>query len=267
MIPIWLFLLGLSFGASPASLTWEAVAPGLDYAAHRPSPAPAIGDGVVSILRIDPARYEFVLMSAKQTGDGPQTAPAWARRGDLIAAVNAGMYMADFATNLGYMQHYDFVNNPRLNRDNTIAAFNPKQAGLPPFQIIDRTCQDWDSLRQQYHSFTQSIRMVDCHRRNRWSQQPRQWSMVVLGEDRQGRALFIFTRSPYSVHDFIDLLLALDLDLAKAMYLEGGPEASFFLDYQGKQVKRFGSYETGFYESDENPAFWPIPNVIGIRAR
>jgi len=219
------------------------------------------------MLRIDPVRYEMVLMSAKQTGDGPHTAPEWARRGNLIALVNAGMYQADYATNLGFMQHYDFVNNPRLNQDNTIAAFNPRTDDVPPFQIIDRTCQDWESLRAQYHSFTQSIRMVDCHRSNRWSRQAKKWSMVVLGEDAQGRALFIFTRSPFPVHDFIDLLLSLDIDLAKAMYLEGGPEASFYLKSGGRSVQRFGSYETGFLESDENDHYWPIPNVIGIRAK
>jgi hypothetical protein len=48
------------------------------------------------------------------------------------------------------------------------------------------------------------------------------------------------------------------------MYLEGGPEASLYLEANGKKIERIGSYETGFWESDTNEQFWPLPNVIGI---
>ena len=85
-----------------------------------------------------------------------------------------------------------------------------------------------------------------------------------MGADVSGRMLMIFCRTPYSVHDMIDMLLELPLDLHNAMYLEGGPEASFYLTSGEKEVRGFGSYETGFYESDENADFWPLPNVIGI---
>jgi hypothetical protein len=51
------------------------------------------------------------------------------------------------------------------------------------------------------------------------------------------------------------------------MYLEGGPEASFYLNHPKKQVARMGSYETDFMEDDNNHRFWQIPNVIGIERR
>jgi hypothetical protein len=48
------------------------------------------------------------------------------------------------------------------------------------------------------------------------------------------------------------------------MYLEGGPEASFYLNHNGIEVKKFGSYETDFNENDDNEGFLEIPNIIGI---
>ena len=51
-------------------------------------------------------------------------------------------------------------------------------------------------------------------------------------------------RCPYLVCDFINILLALPLDINNAMYLEGGSEASFYLNHKGFEVKKFGSYET-----------------------
>ena len=88
--------------------------------------------------------------------------------------------------------------------------------------------------------------------------------MVVIGVDKEGNALFIFTRSPHSVHDFINILLDAPLNLYNLMYLEGGPEASFYLSHNELMIEKMGSYETGFNENDDNNEFWQIPNVIGI---
>jgi hypothetical protein len=135
---------------------------------------------------------------------------------------------------------------------------------VPEFQIIDMKCQNWEILKDKYHSYTQSIRMVDCSQKNRWSQQPKKWSMVVIGKDKKGNTLFIFSRSPYTVHDFIDILLEAPLDIYNLMYLEGGPEASFYLDHNEAKIAKMGSYETDFNENDDNDFFWQVPNVIGI---
>jgi len=74
---------------------------------------------------------------------------------------------------------------------------------------------------------------------------------VVIGADKDGNALFIFSRSPYTVYDFISVLLDAPLKLQNLMYLEGGPEASFYLKHIEMEIAKMGSYETGFLESDE----------------
>ena len=67
------------------------------------------------------------------------------------------------------------------------------------------------------------------------------------------------------MHDFVDMLRALPLDLKRLMYVEGGPEASLYVAVDGKDVvSQFGSFETGFREMDDNKEFWPLPNVIGF---
>ncbi len=254
-----------SFSYAPAQQSdWKKIDDGL-YLAEFVSPLkPIVGDSIVTVLRIDPSLYDFHLFSAKKDGEQAQTADDWAKSKNLIAVINAGMFMSDFQTNLGYMKDFDFINNGKLNKDNTIAAFNRKDTTVPEFQIIDLTCQKWEDLKSKYNSFTQSIRMIDCYQQNRWSQQEKKWSMVAIGTDNNGNALFLFSRSPYSVHDFINILLSLPIDIYNAMYLEGGPEASFYLKQEGSEVKKFGSYETGFNENDDNDQYWEIPNVIGI---
>lgn len=253
---------------SPAPLAkWKEVDLGLELAEFDAPVRSITGDSRITILRIDPQQYDFCLISAKETHERPKTVRSWVKSKKLIAAINAGMYLKDHLTNTAFMQNNDFVNNPKITADNTIFACNPVDSTVPRVQIIDRECQDWEILKKQYHTFSQGIRMVDCRQQNKWQKQDKIWSMAAIGKDKKGNMLFIISRSPYSVHDFINILLGLPIDLYNAMYLEGGPEASFYLEHKGVKVEKFGSYETGFMENDGNDDFWEIPNVIGIKKR
>jgi hypothetical protein len=246
---------------------WKKVDTGL-YIASVDSPLKAsVGDSKITVLKINPKYYHFKLISAKESKEPNKTAKEWAKSRNLVAVINAGMFQEDYKTNVGFMKNYDFINSRRMNKHNTVTAFNRKTPDVPEFQIIDLKCQDWNILKTKYHSFVQGIRMIDCRQRNRWSRQDKKWSMVVIGMDKKGNALFIFTRSPYSAHDFINILLQLPLSIYNAMYLEGGPEASFYLNHKGIEIRKFGSYETGFNLNDDNKGYWPIPNVIGIKKK
>ncbi|HXH18749.1 MAG TPA: phosphodiester glycosidase family protein, partial [Chitinophagales bacterium] len=215
-------------------------------------------------LTIYTAYYKFELFSAKETKEIQKPADEWAKSKKLTAVINAGMYQADGYTNTGYMKNYDFINNPALNsKYNAVVAFNRKNDSVPEFQIIDLKCQNWDELKAQYHTLIQGIRMIDCNQKNVWSYQEQRWSIAAIGTDKSGNVLFLHASYPYRVHDFINMLLKSSLDIKNAMYLEGGPEASFYLNHLIK-IEQVGSYETGFREDDDNYHFWAIPNVIGI---
>lgn len=257
-------LISASDATSLTEISWEQIDEGLHLTEYLSPKKSIMGDSKITILKIDPSVYDFNLFSAKEKGETVKTAKKWAIQKEQIAVINAGMYQGDFATNLGYMKDFGFVNNGRINKDNTIVAFNRKDESVPEIQIIDRKCQDWEVLKDKYNSFSQSIRMVDCYQKNKWSQQNKKWSMVVIGMDKDGNALFIFTRSPYSVHDFVDIVLEAPINLHNLMYLEGGPEASFYLNHNGVKKEKMGSYETDFNLNDDNHHFWDIPNVIGI---
>ena len=197
-------------------VVWREVDEGLNYAEYTSPMKSNYGDNLISILKVDPSIYHLDLFSAKEPGEQVRRADEWARDKDLIAVFNAGMFLGDYS-NAGYMRDYDFVNNASYNRDNAFAAFNPVDDSVPAFQIVDRQCEDWEDLSSKYQSISQSIRMVDCYGANRWSLQPKMWSMVILAEDPHGNALFIFTRSPYRVHDFVNTLLETDLGIQNAM--------------------------------------------------
>lgn len=210
----------------------------------------------ITILRIDPAKYGFRLLSASERDNQSRRIAEWAKNFGLIAAINAGMYHKDGITSVGYMKNHEHVNNPHVNHYKTFFAFNPITLNLPPIQIIDRECKDFDNIKSKYHSIFQGIRMISCKGKNVWKQQSDKWSTAAIGVDKEGNALFIFGETPASVHDLIEALLALPISIQNAMYLEGGAPASFYLARNGVQIELHGQGGPGLAAS--------IPNVLGI---
>ena len=260
-------------GAAPSqaqapAATWTSLEPGLDLGELEAPRKAAVGDSVIRLLRIDPARFEFRLLNASAPGQGGSlTAREWVRHNGLVAAINAGMYQADHSTGVSLQRSRDHTNNPRLSKDKAVLAFDPLDDGLPPVQIIDRECQDFDALKGRYAALVQNIRMISCTGKNVWSQQPARWSTAALATDARGRILFIHVRSPYSVHDLIDNLMTLPLDLKSAMYLEGGTEAQLYIKSGERQFEFLGSHGTLSRDDGDAPRARPIPNVIGIARR
>jgi hypothetical protein len=244
-----------AYAATPVA--WRALAPGLEHG--QAALAADIGDGQLHIVRIDPAHFRFVLASSAAAGGKPRTARRWAEERGFGAVINAGMFRPGGAP-VGYAKADGRVIQPRMNGDRCVFAFDGKRA-----RLLDLSCDAFDPAREE--NAVQGIRMVACDGRNVWGQQARRWSIAAVAQDTRGRILFLHARSPFSVHDFIDALLALPLSITRAMYQEGGPEATLYVNAGGFELERFGSFETGFNENDGNLAAWPLPNVFGIRPR
>jgi hypothetical protein len=246
---------------------WAELEPGLALGEFEAPQKAAAGDSMVRVLRIDPHRWELRLLNASAPDQGRiRTAKEWCRKNGLVAAINSSMYQTDYRKSVSLMRSREHVNNPRLSKDNTILAFDPLEEGLPPVRLIDLGCHDFEDLRARYGSLVQSIRMISCRRENVWKQQARAWSTAAIGVDGDGRVLFIHVRSPYTTHDLIENLLALPLDLAGAMYTEGGAEAQLYVAAGGVEHEFVGRFDSPLLADMEAEPV-AIPNVIGVARR
>jgi len=243
----------------------------MDYkyiAAKTPSP---VADSRIFILRIDPALWQLEAVGISQTADSSgHTAREWSQSRKFSAAINAGMFATDFKTHLGYMGSGAHVNNGKVNAYQSVAAFDPRDAkGSPRFRVFDLDASgvSFSEIQKNYSSAIQNLRLIKRPGTNQWSQQDRKWSEAALGEDNAGRVLFIYSRSPFSMHDLNNELLAAGIGIVAAQHLEGGPEAQLYLHVGSTEMEMYGSYETSFRENDSNSAAWPIPNILGVRPR
>jgi hypothetical protein len=269
------FTVVLLLGLLPASVadtnsTWKTLAPGMELGyvtAREPS---ARGDSRIAVLRMDPKLWELAAIGVSQTGESSgHTAREWSEKHKLVATINAGMFEGDQKTHLGYMRFRDHVYTRHANKYQSIAAFGPRDGkDVSRFRIFDLDAPGFSmqSIQQDYDSAVQNLRLVKRPGSNQWTQQTRKWSEAALGEDDAGRILFIFSRSPFSMHDLNQELLAAGIGLVAAQHLEGGPEAQLYVHAGNFELEMFGSYETPFEENDTNSIPWPVPNVLGVRA-
>ena len=239
--------------------------PGLELGSFVPALGLKNDDSPIRILRIDLKHFEFRLLNASsQIGNERKSIKEWVIGHGLVAGINASMYQKNNLTSVSYMKTRDHINSAWVSKDRTFLAFDPKVKNLPAAKIFDRDCEDFAKVRDQYRSLIQSIRMVSCNGKNVWSPQSKKWSTAAIGMDSKGRMLFIHARSPYSTHDFINLLLALPIDLKRAMYVEGGKDAQLYINTGKHEFEFLGNYTTAVEGAKGNSIAWPVPNVVGI---
>jgi len=247
---------------------WQKLADGLELGIFDSPLLAEIGDSKIRILRIDPERYELKLLNASVSTKGRSlTARQWCRQNGLVAAINASMFQADYKTSVSFMRTRTHVNNPRISKDMTILAFDRLGIGAPEVKIIDRQCEDFKIWKNKYGTLVQSIRMISCKGKNVWRQQAKKWSTVAIGMDKADRVLFIHVGSPYSTHDLINILQKLPLDIARAMYTEGGSQAQLYIQTGAHEYEFVGHSEIDFSNKANSLFSWPIPNVVGISLR
>ena len=264
---LWLLMLtGVSVSFADDS-SWRTLEPGLEFGRFEAPYGQTQEVGVFHVLRIDPAHFDLRLINASATDERRAlTARGWSEQEGLVAAINASMFQADYLSSVSLMRTQGHVNNPRVSRDKTILAFDPKDDSLPPVKLIDRECDNFDDWKDRYRSFVQSIRMISCKGENVWGEQARRWSTAAMATDSQGRFLMIHVRVPYSMHTLIEHLKALPLDIERAMYAEGGVQAQMYVSSGEFSEEFVGTFGGGYPTAETGPA-WPIPNVIGIVRR
>ena len=258
---------GLSFASSSSEspAVWKNLEPGLDMGIFVASKKSIVGDSLIRVLRADTRFFALKLLNSSASKTKKRySVKKWVNQNSLVAGINASMYQKNQVSSVSYMRTGNHINSTWLSKDKTVLAFDPTGKNLASVKIIDRECEDFSSLRKQYTTLIQSIRMVSCKGENVWAPQKRIWSTAAVGIDQKERVLFIHVRSPYSTHELTNMLLQLPINLKRAMYVEGGADAQLYINTGKEEHEFIGSYSTGSREHDENTFSRPIPNVLGL---
>jgi hypothetical protein len=268
------FLLGLVISLvhqSVGTQAWKQLAPGMDLQNLAAKNHGTSGNSDITLVRIDPDLWELVFMGISQTGESiGKTAHDWCKNNKLTAAINGGMFADDYKSHVGYLRIKEHVYNSHINKYQSVLSFDPKKGKeVPQFLIfdLDESGVTMQSILNDYSSAVQNLRLIKKPGKNQWNIQNGEWSEAAIGEDKEGKILFIYSSSPLSMHDLNQELLTSGIGIVAAQHLEGGFEAQFYLKQGDVEIDLFDRYDAKSNEDNGNTEPWPIPNIIGIRPR
>lgn len=249
--------------------TWVELSKGIFYIEKTAPIHSPINDNKISILKIDPNHADFEFKSATQNDKKMLCVVDYAEKFDYNIVINSGMYdvRSYFKSKGMLVNNTEYANNPNLYPNyNMMICANPTAAGLPNFCVRDLTKHPYNTIKPNFESFAQGLRMIDSEGNPMsWGKRYQTCSQLIVAEDKMGMIYFIFTRSPYTQNAMIDFMVK--MKLRNAVYMEGGPQTSLFVDIDDYRIEKLGSYVSNTYATDANSEYWPLPNVIGVRVK
>ncbi len=242
-------------------ISWQLVEKGLEYAYF---PLANQGDAKLVVVRINPKYFDFVLHSIGKDASYPKTLDQWATEKKLVAVINASMYLPG-GRSTGYMRDGDYINNDHIAKK--FGAFfvaNRQKNKGPSAKIVEKNAQQTPHFLQNYDLIIQNYRLISSERKILWSAGGQKHSIAAVGEDAQGRILFMHCRNPIDAHTFATFVLRLPLDVRTVMYVEGGAQAGMVLRQGDTNTFWGGRHPADFFLGNVAVA---LPNVLGVQRR
>lgn len=238
--------------------SWTELEPGLQLAVFDSRTLASATDGDLTILRIDTGRWSLALLTAGMAGDdAARTLQQWCDEFGLTAAINAGMYQADYKTHVGFCQVDGKVLNRAANDYLSALAIDPVDEDDPRVRLFDLDETDLADVAARYRTVVQNLRLIKHPRENRWQPASDRWNEAALAVDGSGRILLVQCTTPLSMHDFNAALLGLPLDVISAQHLEGNLPARLWIAHPAARGLK----------TQQGPPGRPLPFVLGVRPR
>lgn len=247
---------------------WTSLAKGMEYREMTAPIKSSIGDSKISILRMDRGLFDFDIFSATKFDSIPRDLHNWADTFDLNVVFNAGMYnLSKPLKSRAYLKTGGHINNGTVIENfNLMLAMSPTVKKRDNVEILDLTCENFNEMNNEFNSYAQGLRMIDCNGGPMfWKKKIQSCSMLIAAEGEDGKFYLIFCRSPYTHNQMIQFMVDMPYGLRNAIYLEGGPETSLLIDVNGHCIEKVGSWVSTTWERDDNNHFWRLPNVVGVK--
>ncbi|MBI2259660.1 MAG: phosphodiester glycosidase family protein [Flavobacteriia bacterium] len=254
---------------------WKKICNGLETAEFLAPKKSILGDSKITVVKINPNHFEIEMHTAGNEKKKPYTVEQWSDSFRLNIVFNAAMYeLSNPLKSRGYLKNKQYLNKSEVHPSfNAAICFNPYQNDSPKMDIVDLTNTSISELSKKYSCIVQSLRMID-HNGNPvfWKKKAQSCSMLVAAVDKDKNFYLIFCRSPYTHNEMIEFLIQFPTKLYNAIYLEGGPQTSLYIDLLLENeelicIEKVGSFVSETYPTNKNMQFWELPNIIGLRLR
>jgi hypothetical protein len=227
---------------------WRLLEPGLWRAETEAFYGPRLGPRGLVLVRADPRHFRLAPYHESEEDrwrDSPGDIKAWAKRlPEAPLLINAGQYYPDrrymgtlrrMGKDLGGPAHQIFKG---------FWAQDPSPGAAAAVLIDLETALPGDAGPEAYGTIIQSYMVLDRLGRVRVKRTERLASRVILGVDREGRAVLVMVRGAITMSDLA--LLGQKLGLVSALGLDGGLETQLAFNGPNGLEIQFGRYAANF---------------------
>jgi len=221
---------------------------------------------LIYILSFDPKYFNFNLFNVSENKHSALTLKQWAKQENLVAAINASMYLPDKTTSTGYMRNNGHINNKHIAK-NFGAFFVAKpylkdNLKLPSADILDKNTDNWQDILSKYEVVVQNFRLTNAKKEILWKNTNSPYSISAIGKDGSGNILLMHISYAIKPYKFAQLLLQSPLDIGIVMYTEGGYQAGLLVAVPKLTKLWHGNTFVDFLIPNKIDVL--LPNIIGV---
>jgi hypothetical protein len=197
--------------------------------------------------------------------EGPQPIEEWAKRVQAPVLFNAGQFDENL-DHLGWLKRDGrFISERKKDQWKALLLSGPVDGGIWA-RIADLEQAD-AGVEKRYRHAIQSMMLLDDRGKLRVRDTDKTACRTIVAEDRAGRILIIITEGAVSLADMARWLPEQDLDIVRAMNMDGGIESQLAVRTGELDLSFYGQYGTGttVFEGGPGTIRFPIPAVIAVR--
>ncbi len=253
-------------------LVWKDLKSGLQIAVVKAFRFIRIGQNEITILRLDPALFQIVPFSDREKNTAtPMNIEGWAQQlPEATAVLNAGQYYPD-RLHMGLFQKKgnNWGTTIHPNWKALLLSGGPADDPIyPPSFILDMEKNPDDTAPGRYDYIVQSFMLLDEDGRPRVRQTDRLASRTVIAQDHAGRLLVVAVSGACTLYELALWLKEAELDIRRAMCLDGGFESQLFVRTGSEDLVHYGSWvvnERRQFHSENLKL--PLPAVLAVMPR
>ncbi|MCA1906015.1 MAG: phosphodiester glycosidase family protein [Desulfarculus sp.] len=260
LVLVWVLLAchpGATVAGEPG---WQELRPGLDLGFIMVEASLRAGSPRLAVLRVDPERFRFRVLTAPEGQDG-YSAAEWRKRSRALAVFNAGQFTAE-RTYLGLLIQDGKTRGNLVNHLEALFLAEPDDPLLPRARVVDLHYTAFEAKNNPYRQAAQSLMFLDRFGQIRVRRSQKAAHRTLVAEDGQGRIWVMVSEGKHTLYELARVVSESNLGLREVMCMDGGAEAQ--LDLQVGEI----SYQQagGPSESPDLPLPWPPANLLAALA-
>lgn len=266
-LAFWGLAMGLPALAAPGdapAIDWRSLGPGLDFGMLDVEAPNRGGSARLALLRVDPERYAFRVLSG-EVGDEGFSAADWRKRSGALAVFNAGQFTAQHAYLGLLIKDGQLITRP-VNNMEAVFVSEPEDPSQPKARVLDLRYTPLPTQPAPYRQAAQSLMFLDRFSQVRVRRSGKVANRTLVAEDGQGRILVMISEGKHTLWDLANFMADAGLGLREVMCMDGGAEAQLDLEVGGFAYRQTG----GPGGSPDLPLPWPaakLPAALGIFPR